>query len=573
MSVRIFFLFCLAAAFAAHPLHAQSEARVTVVSPGIVRLNEDLKYLVELSPTKPLKDQWTKTLEPLIESFAQGLDPKQPMRVDLVLGKDLTYEMHFPLTKLEGKGGFLENLDGFGYGNKKLAAGLFDLTEGKGKNIKRVGSLREANKYASISSGKNPFPAGLAQPITPALAAFLAKGYDIAAELKNDPNDKPGMAARLANFKALREQLEAGIKFKRDEDKNVFELRKLTVVQNLNEAERFLVETELLNVFWTTDGTAKKGHGEMTFSALPDTELAKSAALLAAKPSYFANVTPPEKAAATGRVNFAVDPMRIGHFKEFYKTFRPVLAKRLGERETLKEASQKAAAKQVGDLVLDMLDAGTALDAVDGFVDLTDAGGGKHTLVCGIRAADGKVADQIVGLLPKIRSTYEIKVNIAEVGGANLHSVTVPPARLPVFQKFFAGETLVYVATSKEAVWIAIGTNAQAELTKAITAAAGPAPEKPSPVVASLSANMAKLVLMWDALQPEQPEIKGPKTAEQKQREKIRGLATQSTTGCEPWLTSELKRNGNAIEGTLDVSECALKFVGTLIADFAKTME
>ena len=574
MSVRNLFLLCVSALLVAQPLHAQSEARIKVVAPGVDRLKEDVKYLVELSPTKTLKDQWTKTLDPLINSFAEGLDTTRPMRVDLVFGKaDVGRELHFPLKKLEGKGGFLENLNGFGFANKKLAPGLFQLTEGTKKNLKIVGFLREANKYASIAPTQAAVPANLPHPITPDLQAYLAKGYDVAAELKNDPKDKAGMAARLANFKELRKQLEAGITFKRDEDKSTFELRKLMVVHNLDEAERFLVETELLTVNWVTDIVAKKGRGELSFSAIPETGLRASAELLAAKPSYFANVKPPAKPAVTGRLTFPVDALRVGHLKAFYKAFRPVLAKHLEEHASLKDADQKTAAKQAGDLVIDMLETGLEVAVVDGILDLTEAEGGQHTLLFGIRAADGKVADQILGHFPKIWPGFETKLNVAEVGGASLHTLTLPERRLPRFQKFFPGETVIHVATSKEAVWIAIGTTAQADLTAAINAAAGPAPEKVDPIVGSFSANMTKLVQLIEALEPDQPETTGPKTPAQKEREKIRSLAEQAVKDCEPRLSMELKQTGNVIEGTIDVTECALKFVGTLIADFAKDME
>ena len=573
MSVRNLCLFCVSALLIAQPLHAQSEARIKVVTPGVDRLKEDLQYLVELSPTPALKKQW-KTLNDLIDSFAVGLSPTEPMRVDVVFSKQsLGYEMHFPLVKLDGKGSFLFNLRDLGYNNKNLAPGLFELSEGKGKNLKTVGFLREANKYVSIAPTKAAVPANLPHPITPDLKAYLAKGYDVAAELKNDPTDKNGMAARLANFKELRKQLEAGITFKRDEDKSAFELRKLVVANDLDEAERFLVETELLTVNWVTDSAGKKGRGEFSFSAIPGTGLHASSQLVAAKSSYFANVKPPAKSAATGRLNFPVDPMRVGHLKAFYKAFRPVLAKRLDGNTVLKEADQKAAAKQAGDLIIDMLDAGLALETIDGFMDLAEMEGGKHTFLFGIRGANGKLADQVIGLFPKIWPGFEVKLNTAEVGGASLHTLTFPEKRLPRFQKFFPGESQVHVATSKEAVWFAIGTSAQADLTAAITAAAGPVPEKVDPVVAYLSANMAKLVGLFEALEPDHPETTGPKTPAQKQREKIRNLAEQAVKDCEPWLTSEAKRNGNVIEGTLDVTECALKFVGTLIADFAKDME
>ncbi|MEK6262489.1 MAG: hypothetical protein AABP62_28155, partial [Planctomycetota bacterium] len=284
-------------------------------------------------------------------------------------------------------------------------------------------------------------------------------------------------------------------------------------------------------------------------------------------------VKPPAKPAATCRLYFATDPAGVGYIMYLYKAIRPLLAKRLDGNTILKEADQKAAAKQAVDLIIDMLDAGLTIHAVDGFMDLTEAEGGKHTLLFGIRAADGKVADQIVSLFPKIWPGFEIKLNAVEVGGASLHTLTLPAKRLPRFQKFFPGETLIHVATSKDAVWIAIGTDVQADLMAAINAAAGPAPEMVDPIVGSFSANMTKVVALIEALEPEPAETTGPKTPAQKEREKIRKLAQQAVVDCEPRIAMELKRNGSVIEGTINVTECALKFVGTIIADFSKQFD
>src|SRR3954466_6098220 len=100
---------------------AQSEARIQVVQPGIEHLKSDLKYLVELSPTPALKKQWGTTLEPLIDSFAEGVDPTKPIRVDVLIGKNVGYEMNFPINKFEGNGSFLSNLNGMGFNVKKIA--------------------------------------------------------------------------------------------------------------------------------------------------------------------------------------------------------------------------------------------------------------------------------------------------------------------------------------------------------------------------------------------------------------------------------------------------------------------
>ena len=96
---------------------------------------------------------------------------------------------------------------------------------------------------------------------------------DLVAELKNDA---AGIGVRRDNFKALRKQFEALIKFRRGEDPHAFELRKLALNQQLDEAERFLVESENMQIRWTTDTVKGLGRGELSLTALPETELLTS---------------------------------------------------------------------------------------------------------------------------------------------------------------------------------------------------------------------------------------------------------------------------------------------------------
>ena len=573
MSARNLFFICLAnVSLMGWTADAQSEARIKVVQPGIHRLSEDLKFLVENSPVPNLKKQWDKTVKGLLDSFDDGFDPMKPIRVDLIFGEQsIGCEMYFPIATLTGANSFFENMKSLGYDTKSLTPDLFSITEGKGSKAKERGFLRYSNDYASIAPLKDAIPANTPHPIGEELNAFLTKGNDLTAEMKNDPTDKIGMAARLANFKELRKQLEAGIKFNRKEDKLDFEMRKLALIQNLNEAERFLVETELLTVSWITDIVNARGLAEFAFTAIPDTTLEASANLLAVKPSYFANINSPQSSAATARFNLALDSMRTTHLHEFIEVFRPVLAKRIENHETLKEPAQNAAAKKAGDSLIDILNAGITLGAVDGFADLSSVGE-SHTLVCGLRVADGKMFDQILNLLPQIRPEFEIKP-LGQVGATDLFSIGLPPDRIPQFQRFFPGETMLYVATSKEAVWIAMGVNAQADLTAAMTLVDEPPPATPGSVIALISANVSSLVGLLDALQPKTIESKGPTTPKQKERDKIRDLATLATAGCEPRIVFEVVRNGRIIEGKLDVSECALRFVWTVIGDKAKSFD
>lgn len=591
MSVRNSLIWAVTAALLmVRSAAAQPEARFVFVQPGVDPLKADLKYLVELSPTTSLSKQWAVTLEPLLDSFAEGLDHTKPMRVDMVFGKDIAYEVHFPIDprkKLDGNGGFIPNIEGFGYNVKKTGENLYTVTLAGGPAAnKKPSYMRYVNGYVSIAPTQARVPANLGHPITDKATGvqhLLAKGYDVVGSLKNSAAE---IEARRTNFKELRKQLEAGLTARRNEDKNEFALRKLTLTQNLNEAERFVVETEELLVGWTTTtGTKEKpGNGRAEFSLTPlaMTDLAKSSDVLAQKSSYFANVTLSEKGVASGKINFGIDQLRADHLKEFYKTVRPVMEAKIDERPTLKEADQKAAAKEGAGILLDILVDAIQLGSVDLFMDLSPAGDGKHTFLCGGRVMNGKKADDIVKLLPRINTAREVKLDSEKIGDdVSLHVVMVPERRQAAFHKLFPGHNEIFVATSKDAVWGAAGTDAVEKLTAAIKQAAMPAPEKIDPRVLYFTGHAARIVDLLDIVRPEPQPIdeklskdeQARLRQQQKDLEKIRKLAADATAKCEALASAEIKKDGNAVVGSIDVSECVLRFVGSVIADFAKDMQ
>ncbi len=566
---------------------AQSEARIRAVIPSIELIESDLKWLVEQSPTADLKKQWKPLKEDILDALTQGVDLSMPISVDIVFRKDeLAYEYRIPVGDLAGKNGFLEGIKGIGFTVKEVTKNSY--YEFKEKKDKNPFYLRFDRHYAWIS--KTPIP-GNPPEATQDLKSLLALEKDVIASLKNEAD---GLAARRENFKALRGQFEALIKFRRNEEQSAFELRKLALVQQLNEAERFVVETEDLQVSWTTSTVAPTpfGRGELSLTALPGTDLEASIEEFAVKPSYFANVTLHPNPVASGKLTYPLDSLRIKHLKEFFKTVRPALDSQIGLMAG-KSNAQKTATKQAMNLFFDMLDVGLALRVVDAFVDGHAPEPGKNVIVCGIRAIDGKNAEEIIKLLPQIDDGWQIKSDSQEHGGVKIHELTVSKSRLAAFQKIFGAETVLYVGTHKDSVWCAAGINAMKYLTSAIDQAALPAPETTDPIVLNYQFQLDQLVNLTDLVQkkedlaPKKDETStgsAPKTKEQLQHEKeqrqrekdvekYRKLAQDSMGGCNALLHGELRRTGKKIEGFLEINDCVMKYIGSMIADGVKVLQ
>jgi len=560
---------------------AQDESRIQVILSGAKPFRDDLKAIIGMAPGN-LKKQ-ANNVDETLESFQQGLDPELPIGLDLIFGEKLIYQPVMPIKTFEGKVGFLANLKDFGW---KIAGpdagGLYTITEpppAPPRGVKKAQPkaaapaepyyMRHIHQHAVISPRKADLPVNLANP-GPGLKMLLGP-HDLVARIEGD--DKT-LQKRRNTFAEFRKQIEAAIKFKRGESEAEFELRKLGVAQNFNEAERFLIESKLLEIGWTTDMAKKDGRGVLRLEALPKTSLEDSVHLLVKDPSYFANVTLHDKPVLALKVNFAIDDMRSQHAKELYAALRPVMKLKIDERPALSEDGKKAA-KETFNKFLDMLEAARALKVLDVFVDL-HAAETKHTLVCGIRCVNGDDAIPLIEAFPKIREGWEIKTAIEEHGGVKIHSIGVAEHRKEEFESLFAGPRVFYIGTSDKAVWGAAGVNALAELKAAIDQSQQPAPEKADPVFLSIKANFGPLVDLIHVLREKEPkkpaeDKEAQEAAEQLEKTlaKINKFAKDSFGLCEVALEGVMRREGDAVTGEMSVHECVLQFIGSVAANWA----
>ena len=551
-----------------------AEPRVQIVQAGADRLSEDLKYLVGLSPDPTLKKQW-QTIEDTLESFLMGVTRDKPLRLDLIFTPtELAYVTFIPFEggKLDPRSpdGFLANLNSLGYASKSQGQGLWKL-EDTAADI--TYALRELGGYALIGSSEKFVPANLPADSTAEVKDLLSAGYDVAAQLKNPAE---GQEERAAQFQELRKELEAAVKFKRDESKESFELRKLAVVQNFNEMQRFVVETAELTIGWTTDVAGKSAKSDLSLTALAGTDLERSIQELAAKPSQFAALQLHDQPILGGKLNFPIDAMRQKHFREFYAAVKPVTAEEIDKRAGM-TASGKAAAKKAMELFVGMLEEGIDLGVVDGFVDMHAGAGNQSVLIAAIRTVDGTKAVEIIKLLPQIRDDWKVQADVKDDQGVLLHKVIVPARRKAVFESLFPGSELaIHVGTSKDIVWFAIGEGSLTELTAAIKAVkeTPESSEAVPPEVLTFTAKLGPWVKWLKTLQDNRPApAKAPSKTElqaQKEREVRLNLANDALKAGNDVVQGWMKREGNKVLGEMTVQEGVLRAVGSLTAKFAK---
>ncbi len=472
----------LAVAFvvgAAHPGVTQSgnpaQLRPSRIVTGIrspAQLLEELQWLI--GEVAGEQKTWNEKLIPAFEVFLIGVDSKRPLGVDFVFDRTNGSRSQWQVP-LESLNDFrAENLEPIDIQSRRVGSDrtLYQLTS---TTLDYKGWMRIVDNYASISTVKEDVPADMPSPRKALDELLNPKGYSAGLYTRNDAD---GMSDRREAFAKIRENMLASVTRRPTETREAFELRQAVVRHQALRLERLFVETESLTAGWITDRTRRESRGELTLTALAGTELAGVVSLLGANPSYFAAVPTTDNAVVTGRLNFPVDDRLQLQVDEFFRLAGPVWKQRIDGDKSL-TAAQKTARKQVVDLLFEMIQEGGTLRVLEACIEITPTADGLHQLLCGIRTADGTKAIEILKLIPQAVEGFALETNVDAVDDVAFHRLKFTE-QVPESLKSFYGESGdAYIATYKEAVWIAGGADALERL-KATIALVRSTPGEPT---------------------------------------------------------------------------------------------
>ncbi len=520
---------------------ASAQDSITIMQAGGGELLDDLKYLTLLAGPQG-KKQWPN-IEGTIESFLGGIDRKKPLRFDLIVGGESErYRPSFPIANNQA---FINNLAGFGIAVKKLGGNFYKLSDGF------AGFMRISNGYASIGELKTDVPANLPNPAT-ALAPLVKKQYDLAVDIHNGA---AGKAQRKASIQKIRTNLLAATIKKKGESAADYTVRKTAIENQMDELERFYVDSSQITLGWVTDVPKKEGRLELGMEALPGTSLDKSIKLLSLKPSYFGNRTRSPNAILSIRLTHPVDDLRLANFGKLFTAMQARDKAKIDIDKTL-NAAAKASGKQLADQFFGMLDSGLKSGILDTFVEVRKSAAGKHTLLGGIATADSAAASKILKLLPVARPGSKVSENVDKQGDVAIHQVTMADKDLDDFKTLY-GSTTAYVGIGKDAVWIAAGDGAVAALKIEIGKVAGDA-AKVDPVFVDFYAKAGP----WLELIQKNRGTEG--------NPEIRLKAIKAFKAGNDIISMKLRRVDNRVAGSFIFNEGILRFVGMMNAQFSE---
>ena len=543
--------------------------KITVMLIGTDEFLDDIKFITLLAGEKG-KKEWPN-VKGTLDYFLSGVDGTKPIRVDVLTGGANTETvLHVPIGKKKGNdfADFRTNLGTFGFAIAKQKANLFKLT--LAVQPPQIFWMRYQNGYASIAEKQAHVPANIPNPSI-AVQPLVKRGFDVAANLENAAD---GQDSRKKQFQSIRDNLTDALKLKKDEEADEFEIRKLVLDQQLDELQRFYVQSEKMILGWTTDVAKKEGWLDIELTPIKDTELDKSVNLFNNAASFFVNVERNPNAILSARLNHPLDEMRKAHLLEFFKLIRPNTKRRIdkGDKRT---DDEKTARKQITDLMIDLLEQGTDGGIVDGFLEVTQIDE-KKTLVGGIKIPDGAKAFEIMKLVTAAAADLKVKLEIEKVGDVSIHSVSIPEDDKIKVQELLGKIDVFYAGTSKDSLWIAAGDKALESLKAAIEKVRAPAKEGVESPAVETFVKLGPWIKYLDKrrqrLDKENAgkELTEPEKTQRKESDQRRQNALKSFAEGHDTITFQLNRVDKHIEGKLIIGEGIFRFMGNEIAKFSE---
>lgn len=540
--------------------------RITIVHPGAKSMRNDLKAMFALTTDREQK-QW-KNVEDFLEQFMLGVNEDKPIRADFLAEKsNLPMRLSIPVDDIDQ---FREGIELLG-----VTSGRAKGADRKDRNLYQTdetytGFIRYLDGYASFALEKNDVAAVLLGDRAGEIKALVDRKFNIGAEIVNTQIAKEDRELRRKKFQGTRADLMAAIKKTPQETKAAFDLRRTLVIHQMDEAERLLADTDRLTAGIKVGPGAKTAAFSLDLKPIADSDLSKTIQEFGKTPSMFANVKREDNSILSIRANHPLDELRKKNFAELWEKMLPDSAERIDKTEL--SAGEKAASKELSRHMLSMLKLGSDAGVVDAFVEVTREAAGKHTMITGLKVPPGCDLVKMLELLPKANTKQKLEKNIAKYGETDIHKLTLNTRYKAEFNDFFANDGIVWIGTSAEGLWTAIGgTGAQEKLKAAIEAVAKENTGEAGAPAIDITAHLRPWIDLKNKVEARLPVPKDKKA--KSRRQEMRDLRRRSLDAMTPEddvISFKLMRVEDRIEGITEYGTGVMRLMGKLMAKFSK---
>ncbi|MDP7278236.1 MAG: hypothetical protein QF363_22335 [Planctomycetaceae bacterium] len=530
------------------PLPVFSQDAVPKVNAVVLSANQvikDLKLLSDLT-NKTEQTQW-ENIEGILETFLFGIDGSKPIGLQVMLGggEQGRLRMALPITSLKVFRD--ENLGGFEINSRKVGVNLFKLSD----KDETFGYMRFAKPYVTI--GEIRSDVNVVVNPRQEMATLLQRKYSLGASVTNTAANQ---ASRRKAFLPVKKNLLAAITPRQGEQPEEFVLRKQILTFEIDDVERFFVESQSVAGGLRIDPIRKQAHFDLDLTALTGSSLDAAIQQLATTPSHFSSIPRSSDAILVGRLHHPLDPFRRAGLQALLASARSALHADI-QRNTSATDSQKAASSQLVDVIVSVTSSGLQQGILDSFIDVKPSGNGGNVLVGGIRTVRGERLRAAIAALPQSTLKLNVSLDVETAGDVKIHSVTVPADLHNDFVSLFGESKTIYVGTSSDAAWCAAGPESLTLLKAAISAAAKPK-ETPDQSFLDLKLKVGPWLKLLDSRLGSKGNVADRKLA----------LDAFQAGGDTIQLT--LERRGKKVIGQTTLGTGILRFLGKTIAVFSK---
>ena len=330
---------------------------------------------------------------------------------------------------------------------------------------------------------------------------FVSRELEALENTPDDPTDllaglteRYGMAVRLylrdlpegereKMLAAIRQETSKQLDQRPGEPDRLYAIRKRVAAKSLAVVRTLAEELDTLTIGWALDQDTQAARLELAFTARQGTEASQVLARLAEAQTHFAGFRVPD-ALVTGHVTADYPGDAIEGLDELFEAIREDAFAQIDTNEPI--GSRAEAGKEAVGGLLEVLQKSVASGRLDGAMSLVVHPEGA-TLVSGRHIADGETLDATFRrFIAAVREHYPlqsagaIQLDVAEVHGVPLHTISVPVPREAKNREQIVelfGERVDYVVgIGPQSFYLAAGRDAMGQLRKAIerSAASGP---------------------------------------------------------------------------------------------------
>lgn len=476
---------------------ASEKPVVTATVPSIDRVYDDLKFLFDLAGDA----NGYKTFKDTVDVFLEGVETNKPVGVRTYVAADgLRTVASLPVKDEAAFKKFLHNVWDLDVKTApppqpSLLPQVPRPVQEKLKSLKLESNERMlfglAEGFLKFESGQIHIGKSLedVRAAQGSVPAGTAKGATL--EVRIDGDAAAGDRRRAA-FEKTKEDILSRHKKADNESESDFALRHGLLDLQLARMEILFAEAAHTQFEYTVSHERKRTELSAEVSGLKGTSLAAEIEHIGQSPDEFAGISK-EGAVLTASINAAVNPTLGKSLKSVSGDARTAVNQKI-EGDHRLDAGQKTIDSQFSNLVFDIIDDVAGMPVFNGFVRTWANTDGSLTTVGAVKVPDGGKYREAV---QKFKNRERVQSSGSGDPRVEIDRVTVSTGQKD-FPELFEKDGSVYLATSDQAVWYALGEKSLERLQQAIEEGGSRAAK--GTTAAELHAEMLPLVAVWDKI-------------------------------------------------------------------------